>query len=233
VHGFDDKEEWGATLDSLAAAGVAEDEVVNGVVAVLVAVLNVGNLDFDQVSARRADVRNTSAGGGWCSRDIVGRHTACCATCSLTSSALLPCPLLPSFASFTKASGAVLDKEHGLLRDVCDGLGLGGQEEEVEALLLAGAEGASDGAGDDAQPGLAAAIAKDNADKLCKALFAKLFDTLKDRVNATFAPDFATGGGAVHIGVLDLPGFENLVENGFDQLLVNLAAEQLQEQFHR
>jgi myosin heavy subunit len=33
--------------------------------------------------------------------------------------------------------------------------------------------------------------------------------------------------------VLDLPGFENLPYNGFDQLLVNIAAEQLQECFNK
>jgi len=34
------------------------------------------------------------------------------------------------------------------------------------------------------------------------------------------------------VGVLDLPGFENLPDNNLDQLLINLAAEQLQEQFN-
>lgn len=55
VHGFDDKEEWGATLSALAAAGVAEEEVVNGVVAMLVACLNVGNLDFDPATGAVVD----------------------------------------------------------------------------------------------------------------------------------------------------------------------------------
>ena len=57
------------------------------------------------------------------------------------------------------------------------------------------------------------------------------------RLNDTYAPDPANApddgrGLGVHIGVLDLPGFENLPENAFDQLLINLAAEELQEQFN-
>ena len=63
--------------------------------------------------------------------------------------------------------------------------------------------------------------------------YGKLFGHLVSRLNATFAPDAGVGGGAVHIGILDMPGFENLAENGFDQLLINLAAEQLQEHFNR
>ena len=58
-----------------------------------------------------------------------------------------------------------------------------------------------------------------------------------NRLNDTYAPeaDASSDGGAgnlIHIGVLDLPGFENLPDNNLDQLLINLAAEQLQEQFN-
>lgn len=56
-----------------------------------------------------------------------------------------------------------------------------------------------------------------------------------NRLNDTYAPEADGSGGAgglVHVGVLDLPGFENLPDNNLDQLLINLAAEQLQEQFN-
>jgi hypothetical protein len=55
------------------------------------------------------------------------------------------------------------------------------------------------------------------------------------RLNDTYAPEPSADGspgGMIHIGILDLPGFENLPENALDQLFINLAAEQLQEQFN-
>lgn len=47
VHGFNDGEEWQSFLDSLFSVGMSDDDVVSGVTALLVAILDIGNLDFD------------------------------------------------------------------------------------------------------------------------------------------------------------------------------------------
>ena len=57
-----------------------------------------------------------------------------------------------------------------------------------------------------------------------QALYSQTFEAVVAKFNSAFAP----AGAVVHLGVVDLPGFENLPVNGFDQLLVNLAAEKLQ-----
>jgi myosin heavy subunit len=162
VQGFNDSEEWQMFLDAMFSIGLSDDEVVSGVTALLVAILDIGNLDFDE-------------------------------------------------------AGLMTDKE---ARDtVCDGLGILNNAEDFEKLIR----------GEEVEH--AAAFASRNRDLLSKKLYGKLFDHAVARLNNTFAPDFNAGGGTTYVSILDMPGFENLHENGLDQLLFNLASEQLQETF--
>lgn len=62
-----------------------------------------------------------------------------------------------------------------------------------------------------------------------KALYDKLFQWLVFKVNLTLRPSEAASGsyGTSSIGILDIFGFENFKQNGFDQMCINLANEQL------
>jgi hypothetical protein len=51
VHAFDDAEEWGATVAALRSCGLNDEDIFGGVVSVLMAILNLGNLDFDATGA--------------------------------------------------------------------------------------------------------------------------------------------------------------------------------------
>lgn len=91
------------------------------------------------------------------------------------------------------------------------------------------------------------AQACDKRDALAKLVYSSLFTWMVSKVNATLAsqdavvaePGFSpppvkynpdpTG----FIGVLDIYGFENFDNNGFEQLLINYANEKLQRHFNR
>mmetsp|Transcript_35727 Transcript_35727/g.93386 ORF Transcript_35727/g.93386 Transcript_35727/m.93386 type:complete len:1264 (-) Transcript_35727:548-4339(-) len=61
-----------------------------------------------------------------------------------------------------------------------------------------------------------------------KALYDKLFQWLVFKINLTLRPkDGDSGYGSTSIGILDIFGFENFKQNGFDQMCINLANEQL------
>ena len=71
---------------------------------------------------------------------------------------------------------------------------------------------------------LTAAFASDTAEALAKALYGKLFDWLVVKINQTIS----RGEGAVHVGVLDIFGFEVFKKNSFEQLCINYTNEKLQ-----
>eukprot|EP01047_Picozoa_sp_COSAG01_P014873 COSAG01_NODE_734_length_13974_cov_57.831784_13_plen_459_part_00 len=67
-------------------------------------------------------------------------------------------------------------------------------------------------------------------DALAKALYAKLFEWLVERINvSTAAAPESTVRSTV--GVLDIFGFESFASNSLEQLLINFANEKLQQQF--
>ena len=70
---------------------------------------------------------------------------------------------------------------------------------------------------------------------LIRTIYKRLFEAIVDRINelvaATQTARDASSG--LHIGVLDIFGFENLERNSFEQLCINLTNEKLQEFFIR
>lgn len=52
AHAFDDGDEWTSTLQALASVGFSDEEVRKGIVSALVAVLDLGNLDFEPSTGR-------------------------------------------------------------------------------------------------------------------------------------------------------------------------------------
>jgi len=65
---------------------------------------------------------------------------------------------------------------------------------------------------------------------LSKAVYARCFNWLVERVNVTL--DVKTVKRAYFIGVLDIAGFETFEENGFEQLCINFTNERLQQFFN-
>jgi myosin-1 len=64
-------------------------------------------------------------------------------------------------------------------------------------------------------------------DALAQAMYKRIFDNMLDRVN------YALGGlsGSMHIGLLDIFGFEIFENNSLEQLCINFANERLQQMF--
>lgn len=76
--------------------------------------------------------------------------------------------------------------------------------------------------------------ANDSRDALAKDLYSRLFGWIVGQINRNIWPNQRrqsqlTRGAS--IGLLDLSGFENFKQNGFDQLLINISNEKLQQYF--
>lgn len=69
--------------------------------------------------------------------------------------------------------------------------------------------------------------AEDVRDAMAKALYGRAFTWIVQRVNTILAPKDAHTP-QKKLGILDIFGFEVFDSNGFEQLLINLANEQLQ-----
>ncbi|TMW57327.1 hypothetical protein Poli38472_003252 [Pythium oligandrum] len=72
------------------------------------------------------------------------------------------------------------------------------------------------------------AQAEECRDALSKAIYAKLFDWLVVRINASLANDSRMNH---HVGILDIFGFEHFKHNSFEQFCINYANEKLQQKF--
>jgi hypothetical protein len=68
---------------------------------------------------------------------------------------------------------------------------------------------------------------------VAKALYDRLFRWLVFKVNMTLMPSDDDKLADVSIGILDIFGFENFKKNGFDQMCINLANEQLHYFFNQ
>lgn len=77
---------------------------------------------------------------------------------------------------------------------------------------------------------------KDVCRSLAKAIYGRLFSwlvrRLSDGINYCDADDSGPDENIKTIGILDIFGFENLRQNGFEQLCINYANERLQAQFN-
>jgi myosin-5 len=81
-------------------------------------------------------------------------------------------------------------------------------------------------------------------DALCKFLYARVFEWLVDRINASLIVSHqglvkgrgesggSDGEGTLTINILDIFGFEFFERNSFEQFCINYANEQLQHQFN-
>ena len=76
---------------------------------------------------------------------------------------------------------------------------------------------------------LPVASAEDNRAALAKAIYSKLFDRLVEQINIKLRSKEPP---ALHIGVLDIFGFEVFDTNHFEQLCINFANEKLQSHFN-
>ena len=72
--------------------------------------------------------------------------------------------------------------------------------------------------------------ATQSRDALAKALYARLFDWLVEKINTSIGQDPSSRG---FIGVLDIYGFESFKLNSFEQFCINLANEKLQQHFNQ
>lgn len=68
---------------------------------------------------------------------------------------------------------------------------------------------------------------------VAKALYDRLFRWLVFKINMTLQPEDDRSLSAMSIGILDIFGFENFKQNGFDQMCINLANEQLHYFFNQ
>jgi len=77
------------------------------------------------------------------------------------------------------------------------------------------------------------AQATDNRDALAKALYSNLFDSTIRHINSTLKLDASSNPiECLHIGVLDIFGFEVFAKNSFEQLCINYCNEKLQSHFN-
>ena len=71
----------------------------------------------------------------------------------------------------------------------------------------------------------------DARDALAKALYSALFDWFISKLNVVLGGTELPKGDLHFIGFLDIFGFENFTENGFEQLCINYTNEKLQSHF--
>ncbi|KAF1335305.1 Myosin-like protein, partial [Globisporangium splendens] len=71
--------------------------------------------------------------------------------------------------------------------------------------------------------------ALENRDALAKTIYSKMFDWMVQKINAAISAEESQIHG--QIGVLDIFGFEDFAQNGFEQFCINYANEKLQQKF--
>ncbi|XP_061169935.1 myosin-IIIb-like isoform X3 [Saccostrea echinata] len=74
----------------------------------------------------------------------------------------------------------------------------------------------------------------DARDAMAKALYGRLFSWIVNRINSLLKPStMGKEDNNLIIGLLDIFGFENFPKNSFEQLLINIANEQIQYYFNQ
>ncbi|KAI0242734.1 Myosin-IIIa [Lamellibrachia satsuma] len=75
--------------------------------------------------------------------------------------------------------------------------------------------------------------AKDERDAVAKALYSRLFGWIVRQINSNLSQSSQGSRlSSLSIGILDLSGFENFIDNSFEQLCINVANEKLQHFFN-
>ncbi|XP_062581108.1 unconventional myosin-X-like [Saccostrea cucullata] len=72
-----------------------------------------------------------------------------------------------------------------------------------------------------------------NRDALVKHTYDRLFGWVVKKINDNLHPNRKRNNGMKDIGILDIPGFEKLQDNKFEQLCINFVNEQLQVSMNR
>uniref|UniRef100_A0A8C5XL12 non-specific serine/threonine protein kinase n=1 Tax=Microcebus murinus TaxID=30608 RepID=A0A8C5XL12_MICMU len=77
--------------------------------------------------------------------------------------------------------------------------------------------------------------AADVRDAMSKALYARLFSWIVNRIDTLLQPDknICRADDGMNVGILDIFGFENFQRNSFEQLCINIANEQIQYYFNQ
>ncbi|XP_075861509.1 myosin-IIIb [Microcebus murinus] len=76
--------------------------------------------------------------------------------------------------------------------------------------------------------------AADVRDAMSKALYARLFSWIVNRIDTLLQPDKnSRADDGMNVGILDIFGFENFQRNSFEQLCINIANEQIQYYFNQ
>lgn len=70
-------------------------------------------------------------------------------------------------------------------------------------------------------------------DAMAKALYGRLFDWMVNQINTLLVFNRLNKSDQLSVGLLDIFGFENYSKNGFEQLMINIANEQMQYFFNR
>ncbi len=68
---------------------------------------------------------------------------------------------------------------------------------------------------------------------MAKALYGRLFDWMVNQINTLLVFNRPNMSDQLSIGLLDIFGFENFGKNSFEQLMINIANEQIQYYFNQ
>lgn len=70
-------------------------------------------------------------------------------------------------------------------------------------------------------------------DSMSKALYSRLFDHIVNHINQLLVYNRPNSPEQLSVGLLDIFGFENFARNNFEQLMINIANEQIQYYFNQ
>ena len=75
--------------------------------------------------------------------------------------------------------------------------------------------------------------ASNTRNALANGLYSRLFDYIINSINKLLSYSLQVYGGVSTIGILDIFGFENMLNNSFEQLCINTASEQMEFYFNQ
>ncbi|XP_067668007.1 unconventional myosin-XVI-like isoform X2 [Haliotis asinina] len=162
------------------------------------------------------DVKNCLQYVGFASEDVMGLTTTLAAILHLGN---------VRFVSILEHQACDVDN-YNTLQKVCKLLRV-----EFEDLRQSLVEESMTARGEELRRPLSVCEAEDSRDALAKALYSRLFSWLVNGINNTIQP-IDPSEANFSVSVLDIFGFENLKSNGFEQICINLANEQLQMFFN-